>query len=108
VESPYANEFILDDANFYKWSEGMNQRVGRYPEGYRHLETFENYRMVKPGSTVEEYAEEMNAEIHFDDYLNILRQAAVEETKDPVWIHENADPINYFDGEENRNEDSKE
>jgi hypothetical protein len=51
------------------------------------LETYDNYRFVNPGSSMNDYVEEMNLEIHFDDFLNIMRQAALEESQDPDFIH---------------------
>lgn len=36
-------------------NDWLDQQVGRYPKGYRQFENFENYKVVNPDATIQEY-----------------------------------------------------
>lgn len=72
---------------------------GRYPHGFRHYESFANYKIVNPRSEISEYMEIMNRQIEFDEFLALMRQAAVEEAEDPHWQTMN-NPEKDFENDE--------
>ena len=84
----------------YKMLDSVTAGIGRYPIGYRHLESYENYRIDNPEATMQDYAEEMNSEIHFDEFLNIMRAAAIEESQSPEFLHRHSPKRDYFELDE--------
>ncbi len=38
----------------------LEKNVGRYPVAYRHYESYENYRVLNPQSTMQEYHDRSN------------------------------------------------
>lgn len=53
------------------------------------MENFVNYKAVNKQATMEEYTEEMNRQVEFDEFLSILRTATVEEANSPMFRHQN-------------------
>ena len=87
-ESIDVDEFILDRENQWKHHMYHQERMGRYPHGYRHFENFANYSQHKPDATIQEYIEVMNSPCEFSEYLAIMRQHMVEEAESPEALHE--------------------
>ena len=46
------DEFILDQENYDKWHMYQQQKIGRYPHGFRHFENFANYSQVLKDATI--------------------------------------------------------
>lgn len=82
-ESIDMEEFIVDREN--KWKQHMyeQERIGRYPQGFRHFENFANYSQFKKDATIQEYMETMNRPCEFAEYLQIMRQHLKEESESP-------------------------
>lgn len=58
ISSRYSNIFDLDDEDYHAYYDQVEKSIGRYPEGFRHFENYENYRSVRPDSTLEDYHHE--------------------------------------------------
>lgn len=79
-ESVSFEEFLVDQKNWDKSEKYEQQKIGRYPYGFRHLENFANYSQVNRNSNIGEYMEEMNRPCELVDYVNIMRQHLIEES----------------------------
>lgn len=75
---------MLDRENLIKFDMYQQERIGRYPHGFRHFENFANYSQVKPDATIQEYMETMNRPCEFSEYLAIIRQHLIEESQEPA------------------------
>jgi len=51
--------------------ERIERNAGRYPVGFRHYESYVNYRMQYPKATLIEYQNAMSEHISFDEYYDI-------------------------------------
>ena len=51
-ESFTLGDFTLDQENYTKKHYWENEKIGRYPHGFRHLENFANYSQVKRDATI--------------------------------------------------------
>jgi len=49
----------------------IEDTIGRYIPGYRHYENFENYQIKYPEREIQDYIDDMNREVTFEEYLNI-------------------------------------
>jgi hypothetical protein len=87
-ESMVAEDFVFDQENYDKWHLYQNDKIGRYPYGFRHFENFANYSQAKRDSTIQEYMELMNRPCEFHDYLAIIRSHLIEESNTPEFKHE--------------------
>lgn len=58
VESKVDDQFSVDPDDLKKMQEYMNKAIGRYPPGFRHYENFENYQIINPGATIQDYHDE--------------------------------------------------
>lgn len=63
-----------------KYHDYWNNKIGRYPEGFRHYENFANYSQVKKDATIQEYMEVMNKPCELQDYAKIRSHRLIEET----------------------------
>ena len=45
INSRFANEWDLDDEDYNKELERLDTTIGRYPVGFRHFESYENYKI---------------------------------------------------------------
>ena len=79
VESLYEDNWFLDKENLDLFEQQIGESIGRYPRGFRHLENFANYNLVKPESKIADYVQEMNRQIEFEEFLTLMRGAAQEE-----------------------------
>lgn len=43
VQSLHEDEWVLTEENYHRWFSRINDRIGRYPSGFRHFESFANY-----------------------------------------------------------------
>lgn len=83
VESLLTDEWILTEEHYHRWLTRQNERIGRYPEGFRHFESLTNYRLSNHGATMDDYVDALYAEVTFEDFLKVMRMAAIESLKDP-------------------------
>jgi hypothetical protein len=63
----------------------MEDGIGKFPNGFRHYESFTNYKLVNPDADIEEYINEVNRQVEFDEFIAIMRQATIEETQTSEW-----------------------
>ena len=83
-DSANYEEFMLNRENEIKFDMYQQERIGRYPHGFRHFENFANYSQVKKDATIQEYMETMNRPCEFSEYLAIIRQHLIEESEEPL------------------------
>ena len=81
-------DFTFDQENYDKWHMYQQEKIGRYPYGFRHFENFANYSQANKDSTIQEYMEQMNRPCEFHEYLAIIRQHMIEESHTPEFKHE--------------------
>jgi len=55
IGSRYSNEFDLEDEDIHGYDDMVEKTIGRYPEGFRQFENYENYRIVVEGSSIQDY-----------------------------------------------------
>jgi hypothetical protein len=79
----FDNPMVFYVENKRKIHEAFNERMYRYPSGFRHYENYNNYSYVKKDATIEEYMSEMNRQIRFDEFLAIVTQHLREEMRTP-------------------------
>ncbi len=65
IESRYIDHFDIDDDEVHRYWDQVERNIGRYPEGFRHYENFESYRIANPNATLQDY--------HSDSKLNNIR-----------------------------------
>lgn len=65
IEDKVFNEMNEEALDYY------DSTIGRYIPGYRHYENYEAYAIKYPERTIAEYAEDMNREVTFEEYLDI-------------------------------------
>ena len=68
IESRYSNYYDIEDEAWEKYYNKADQNIARYPVGFRHYENWENYRVVNPHASVEDYHQDSTA-IFITDYL---------------------------------------
>ena len=69
--------------------EKVEAGIGRYLPGWRHYENFNNYNLMYPGSTIEEYRSEMYRQVELAEYISITRSATLEEINQPDFMLRN-------------------
>ena len=63
--------------------------IGRYTVGFRHYENYNNYVQKFPDATIEDYVDDMNSEISFDEYLLLSQKHFIyESTYNPMVVYE--------------------
>jgi hypothetical protein len=60
VESQYENEWVLDKASLDAYFKQMEDGIGRFPNGFRHYESFSNYKLVNQDAEIQDYISEVN------------------------------------------------
>lgn len=55
IENRHGSFFDVSQMDWLKYVDQAIEQVGRYPFGARHLENYENFSVVYPGSTLEDY-----------------------------------------------------
>lgn len=73
VESLFDDHWTLTPEDEQRWLKDKSDRVGRYPEGFRHYENFASYLIGNPDATIYEYAELLNSEVSFDTFVKVMR-----------------------------------
>ena len=63
------SEFLPDERGYYKELDRIKSNIGRYPIGFRHYENFQNYVKQYPDRTIDEYVNDINSQISFEEYL---------------------------------------
>jgi hypothetical protein len=51
----------------------MEQGIGKFPNGFRHYESFANYKLVNPEAEIQDYISEVNRQVEFDEFMAIMR-----------------------------------
>lgn len=87
-QSISVGDFVMNQKNFENAVRFHEERIGRYPLGYRHYENYANYQHEVKGSTIEDYVEAMNRECEFSEFLSIHRQHMLEVSSLPDYQHE--------------------
>ena len=82
--SDYLNAWVLDNENKIAEHEWEQNNFGRYPDGYRHYENYANYSQVITEATIEDYMQEMNRQVRYDEYVAIIRRAVLNLANSPV------------------------
>lgn len=67
IESRYMDHFDIDDEAVHRYWDDVERNIGRYPEGFRHYENYENYRVVNPNATIQDY--------HNDSKFEMIHQS---------------------------------
>ena len=55
INSRHGNYFDPSPTDKIRYEDYLDSKVGRYPIGFRHYENFENYRIINPDATIDEY-----------------------------------------------------
>lgn len=82
-------EAKLGIEGYTKYMERVEAGIGRYLPGWRHYENFNNYKLMFPGSTIEEYRSEMYRQVELAEYISITRAATLEEINQPDFMLRN-------------------
>ena len=73
VRSQYENEWVLDKDSLDAFFKQMEQGIGKFPNGFRHYESFANYKLVNPDAEIQDYISEVNRQVEFDEFMAIMR-----------------------------------
>lgn len=87
IESEFKGKWFLKEDEAKKFFKQIDDSIGRYPHGWRHMENYVNYKAINKEATMEEYTAEMNRQVEFEEFLSILRTATVEEANSPMFRH---------------------
>jgi hypothetical protein len=52
VKSQYENEWVLDKNSLDAFFKQMEEGIGKFPNGFRHYESFANYKLVNPNAEI--------------------------------------------------------
>ena len=67
----------------------LEANIGRYPIGFRHYENFMNYNKQFPERTIEDYRDDMNSQISYDEYLLLNQKVMIYElTYNPLMVYD--------------------
>lgn len=98
-ESMFLDEWFMDKRNlFIEWDRQQNL-IGKYPQGFRHFENYVNYRQVFPDSTIEDYIKEMNREVTYPEFMNIIKAFITQHTRTNYWKQQHFGDLEDIDGE---------
>jgi len=89
IESEVDDAWVLDQENFNEFLRYKEKEIGRYPHGWRHYENYANYSVANPEAPIQEYMEEMNRPVTFEEFARIMRQHALETHDSPEHYFEN-------------------
>ena len=82
-------EFLPDERGWNKEVDRVKSQIGRYPIGFRHYESYTHYAKQFPERTIEEYINDVNSQITFDEYLLLCQKAFLYETgHNPYVVYE--------------------
>ncbi len=88
----------MDAKNTKLYFQELTNKIGRYPQGFRHYESYANYKFIEKDATIQDYMQEMNRQCEFDEFLRIVREAAIEEMETPKFQHKVKDNYERSDG----------
>lgn len=104
IESKYDGDLVLSETQKRQFLEQVDDTIGRYPHGWRHYESFVNYKVVNPDAVIDDYIQEMNSQVTFDNFLAIMRQSAIEKIEhDPAEKNKMAQEVRNLE-EDNESE----
>jgi len=63
------NDWIPTPREAAKEVARRDAALHRYPHGYRHYENYHNYRTVYPDRTLQDYANDINSQITFEEFF---------------------------------------
>lgn len=100
-------EFFPSRREREKELQRLESNIGRYPVGFRHYENWQNYTSVYPDATLEDYRDDLNSQISFDEYLLLNKKAFLYECKhNPTVIYKyGLNEIESGDSEDDENYD---
>lgn len=68
IESRYLNQWDLSDEDYHRYMDEVERNIGRYPEGYRHYENYENYKVANPEASIQDYHNESKLTINYNEW----------------------------------------
>lgn len=80
-KSLVTGEFFPSRKEREKELDRIESNIGRYPVGFRHYENWQNYTSMYPDATLEDYRDDLNSQISFDEYLLLNKKAFLYECK---------------------------
>merc|ERR1711957_549171 len=80
IESQFHGKWYLNEKDAKRFFKEVDDKIGRYPEGWRHMEAFVTFKAMHKDATMDEYVEEMNRQVEYEEFLSILKTATVEES----------------------------
>lgn len=69
AKSVVQEEWIPTQREYEKEMDRSESNIGRYTVGFRHYENYNNYKKKFPGASMEDYANDMNSEMTFNEFL---------------------------------------
>ena len=89
TRSLVSGEFIPTEKGYHEEMDRVESLIGRYTIGFRHYENYENYRVKYPDRTIEDYIEDINSQMTFDEWhLLCIKTFLYEAKHDPNVIYE--------------------
>lgn len=80
--------FYVDQSEYDELNDRRNDKIGRYPHGFRHYENFNAYKYVNKDSGIQDYIEEMNKPCEFEEFSLIIKAGMHDEKKTASFAHE--------------------
>jgi len=65
-------KFLPDERGWNKEMDRVKSTIGRYTLGFRHYENYHNYVKQFPERTMDEYVNDVNSQITFNEYLLLV------------------------------------
>lgn len=87
LESQFRGKWYLNEKDAKRFFKEVDDKIGRYPEGWRHYETFVTFKAMHKDATMDDYVQEMNRQVEYEEFLTILKTATVEEANSPLYKH---------------------
>ena len=84
------NKFIPTERGYHKELDRIESNIGRYTPGFRFYECYESYRLRYPTATIQDYQNDMNSEISYEEFRALSKAAWLYEAQyDPVYAYKN-------------------
>ena len=81
--------FLPDERGWNKESDRIKSQIGRYPIGFRHYENYTHYSKQFPDRTIQEYIDDINSQITYEEYLLLCQKAFIyESSHNPNVVYE--------------------
>jgi len=66
IRSKVGDEWVLDTDTAKRFYKDLDNNLCRYPHGFRHYESFANYKLSQPHLVIQDYITEMNSQVEFE------------------------------------------